>query len=156
MELQGSGHNYVKVVRLFGGNQRKYLHKSDTSCFFSYHCLHFKSKCRLGLDRCDRWRISSIPKGLGYLIIYGFQVFNFTFEALSNFDDNEMYDPVTNTWTKLLQTLMKRSGLASATVGNDIDVLAGQSVNGTFNTNEKYNTKNNTWTTEPPSFQHHD
>ena len=71
-------------------------------------------------------------------------------EALSNFDDNEMYDPVTNTWTKLLQMPTKRSGLASATVGNDIYVLGGQSVKGTFNTNEKYNTKNNTWTTEPP------
>ena len=71
-------------------------------------------------------------------------------EALSNFDDNEMYDPVTNTWTKLMQMPTKRSGLASTAVGYDIYVIGGQSVKGAFNTNEKYNTKNNTWTTEPP------
>lgn len=70
-------------------------------------------------------------------------------EALSNFNDNEMYDPVTNTWTKLEQMPTKRSGLASATIGNDIYVIGGQSVNGTFRANEKYDTKTNTWTAEP-------
>ena len=44
----------------------------------------------------------------------------------------------------------KRSGLASAPVGKDIYVIGGQSVKDAFDTNEKYNTKNNTWTTEPP------
>jgi len=70
-------------------------------------------------------------------------------EALSNFNDNEMYDPVTNTWTKLEQMPTKRSGLTSAVVGTDIYVMGGQSVNGTFGANEKYDTSNNTWVTEP-------
>jgi N-acetylneuraminic acid mutarotase len=71
-------------------------------------------------------------------------------EALSSFNDNEMYDPVKNTWTKLEPMPTKRSGLASAAVGSNIYVIGGQSVNGTFSNNEKYNTKTNTWSSEPP------
>jgi N-acetylneuraminic acid mutarotase len=71
-------------------------------------------------------------------------------EALSNFNDNEMYDPFTNMWTKLDPMPTKRSGLASASIGNDIYVFGGQSVNGTFRNNEKYNTKTDTWSTEIP------
>lgn len=71
-------------------------------------------------------------------------------EALSNFNDNEMYDPITNTWTKLEQMPTKRSGLASVPIGNDIYVFGGQSVNGTFANNERYDTKADTWSSEPP------
>jgi N-acetylneuraminic acid mutarotase len=70
-------------------------------------------------------------------------------EALSNFNDNEMYDPITNMWTKLEAMPTKRSGLASASIGNDIYVFGGQSVNGTFANNERYDTKANTWASEP-------
>jgi N-acetylneuraminic acid mutarotase len=71
-------------------------------------------------------------------------------KALSNFDVNEMYDPVTDTWTKLKPMPSKRSGLASASIGNDIYVFGGEKVNGTFENNEKYDTKKNIWTKEPP------
>lgn len=71
-------------------------------------------------------------------------------EGLSNLNDNEMYDPVKDTWTTLEQMPTKRSGLASASIGDQIYVLGGQKVNGTFGNNEKFDTRNNTWTTEAP------
>jgi N-acetylneuraminic acid mutarotase len=71
-------------------------------------------------------------------------------EGLSNFDYNEMYDPVNDTWTTLEPMPSKRSGLASAAAGNYIYVFGGQKVNGTFENNERYDTKNNIWTTEKP------
>lgn len=71
-------------------------------------------------------------------------------EGLSNFNDNEMYDPVKNTWTVLEQMPTKRSGMASASIGTNIYVFGGQKVNGTFENNEKFDTKKNIWTTESP------
>jgi N-acetylneuraminic acid mutarotase len=71
-------------------------------------------------------------------------------EALSNLNDNEMYDPVKDTWTKLEQMPTKRSGLASASIGDYIYVFGGQKVNGTLENNERFDTKKNTWTTELP------
>lgn len=71
-------------------------------------------------------------------------------EGLSNLNDNEMYDPVNNTWTTLEQMPTKRSGLASTSIGNHIYVFGGQKVNGTFANNERFDTFNNTWTTEAP------
>jgi len=71
-------------------------------------------------------------------------------KALSNFDVNEAYDPATDTWTKLEPMPSKRSGLASASIGNYIYVFGGEKVKGTFGNNEKFDTRNNTWTTEAP------
>jgi N-acetylneuraminic acid mutarotase len=71
-------------------------------------------------------------------------------KALSNFDVNEMYDPATDTWTKLKPMPSKRSGLASASIGNDIYVFGGEKVNGTYENNEKYDTIKNVWTKETP------
>ncbi len=71
-------------------------------------------------------------------------------EGLSNFNDNEMYDPVKDTWTQLEQMPSKRSGMASASIGNNIYVFGGQKVNGTFENNEKFDTEKNVWTTEIP------
>jgi N-acetylneuraminic acid mutarotase len=61
-----------------------------------------------------------------------------------------MYDPATETWTKLKSMPSKRSGLASAAVGNDIYVFGGEKVNGTFENNEKYDTLQKEWTSESP------
>jgi N-acetylneuraminic acid mutarotase len=44
----------------------------------------------------------------------------------------------------------ERSGLASASIGNDIYVFGGEKVNGTFENNEKYDTLQNEWTSESP------
>lgn len=71
-------------------------------------------------------------------------------KALSNFDVNEAYDPATDTWTKLEPMPSKRSGLASASIGNYIYVFGGEKVKGTFENNEKYDTVNNIWTKDEP------
>lgn len=71
-------------------------------------------------------------------------------KALSNFDVNEMYDPNTDTWSKVEPMPSKRSGLASASIGNEIYVFGGEKVNGTFENNEKYDTTKNVWTKETP------
>jgi N-acetylneuraminic acid mutarotase len=71
-------------------------------------------------------------------------------EALSNLNDNEVYDPQHNSWSILAPMPSKRSGLAAAPVNSSIYVLGGQSVNGTFDNNEVFNTKTKIWSSEIP------
>ena len=49
-------------------------------------------------------------------------------EALSNLNDNEVYDPLDNIWKILPQMPTKRSGLATASVNSSIYVFGGQSI----------------------------
>lgn len=96
---------------------------------------------------------SSVVNGKLYVIggrIYGDGIPEPIAKALSNFDVNEMYDPATDTWTKLKPMPSKRSGLASASIGNDIYVFGGEKVKGAFENNEKYDTVNNIWTEKEP------
>ncbi|HSA72765.1 MAG TPA: kelch repeat-containing protein [Nitrososphaeraceae archaeon] len=96
---------------------------------------------------------SSVVDGKLYVIggrIYGDGIPEPIAKALSNFDVNEMYDPATDTWTKLKPMPSKRSGLASASMGNYIYVFGGEKVNGTFENNERYDTTRDIWTEEPP------
>ena len=71
-------------------------------------------------------------------------------EALSNLNDNEMYNPLNDSWTAMEQMPTKRSGIAAAASPADgnIYVFGGQSVDGAFGNNEKYNPKMNKWSTE--------
>jgi N-acetylneuraminic acid mutarotase len=71
-------------------------------------------------------------------------------EALTNLNENEVYDPKRNTWTMLSPMPTKRSGLAAAAVNSEIYVLGGQSLNGTFNNNERYDVQNNIWIIDTP------
>ena len=73
-------------------------------------------------------------------------------EALSNFNDNEMYNPLNDSWTIMEQMPTKRSGIAAAVspVDGNIYVFGGQSIDGAFNNTEKYNPEINKWTTETP------
>ena len=57
--------------------------------------------------------------------------------------------PYTDTWTKVEPMPSKRSGLASASIGNEIYVFGGEKVKGTFENNEKYDTIKNIWTKRP-------
>jgi N-acetylneuraminic acid mutarotase len=74
-------------------------------------------------------------------------------EALSNFDDNEMYDPKNNTWIIREQMPTKRSGLAAAVspMTGNIYVFGGQDIDKrAFNNSEKYDPKDDSWSSEKP------
>lgn len=73
-------------------------------------------------------------------------------EALTNFNDNEMYNPVNNSWAIMEQMPTKRSAMAAAVspVNNNIYVFGGQRIDGAFNNTEKYNPETNKWSTEEP------
>ncbi|MEW9698869.1 ABC transporter permease [Paenibacillus sp. SI8] len=70
--------NYVKVVNIFGGNKRKVFQKVILPA--SFPAIVATLKVNVGLAWVGvivgEFLVSQI--GLGYLIIYGFQVFNFT------------------------------------------------------------------------------
>jgi N-acetylneuraminic acid mutarotase len=71
-------------------------------------------------------------------------------EALSNLNDNEMYNPLNDSWTVMEQMPTKRSGIAAAAspVDGNIYVFGGQSIDDAFNNTEKYSPITDKWTTE--------
>jgi N-acetylneuraminic acid mutarotase len=71
-------------------------------------------------------------------------------EAVSNFNNNEMYDPETDSWTTYQPMLTKRSGFAATAANGDIYVFGGQGVDGLFDSVEKYEPSSNKWTYEQP------
>jgi N-acetylneuraminic acid mutarotase len=72
-------------------------------------------------------------------------------EKLINVDLIEMYDPALDNWTTDLEPMpSKRSGIGAASVNGFIYVLGGEQNQGTFDKNEKYDPRNNTWTEEKP------
>nr|WP_028548528.1 ABC transporter permease [Paenibacillus sp. UNC451MF] len=70
--------NYTKVIRIFGGNKRKVFQNVILPA--SYPTIVSTLKVNVGLSWVGvivgEFLVSK--EGLGYLIIYGFQVFNFT------------------------------------------------------------------------------
>ncbi|MDD9267776.1 ABC transporter permease [Paenibacillus sp. GCM10023248] len=70
--------NYVKVVSLFGGNQRKVFLKVILPASFPAIVSTLKVNVGLAWVGVIVGEFLVSQMGLGYLIIYGFQVFNFT------------------------------------------------------------------------------
>ncbi|OPH47185.1 ABC transporter permease [Paenibacillus ferrarius] len=70
--------NYVKVVTLFGGNQRKIFLKAILPASFPAIVSTLKVNVGLAWVGVIVGEFLVSQMGLGYLIIYGFQVFNFT------------------------------------------------------------------------------
>jgi N-acetylneuraminic acid mutarotase len=66
--------------------------------------------------------------------------------AESNFDKNELYDPVTDTWTVKQPMQDKRSGFSATAYNNQIYVFGGQDVYGVFESVEKYDPSSDKWT----------
>jgi N-acetylneuraminic acid mutarotase len=61
-----------------------------------------------------------------------------------NLDANEVYDPITDSWTTLQAMPSKRGGLAATSSANgSIYVFGGEGADGTFNNNEKYDVNAN-------------
>lgn len=70
--------NYVKVVSLFGGNQKKVFLKVILPASFPAIVSTLKVNVGLAWIGVIVGEFLVSQMGLGYLIIYGFQVFNFT------------------------------------------------------------------------------
>jgi N-acetylneuraminic acid mutarotase len=68
----------------------------------------------------------------------------------SNLNNNEAYDPATDTWIEKAPMPTARGGIAAAVVKGEIYVFGGESPDKTFDSNEKYNPRTNSWTEEPP------
>ena len=71
-------------------------------------------------------------------------------EALSNFGNNEMYDPQTDSWIIHQPMLTKRSGFTAASAGGDIYVFGGEGIGESYDSVEKYDPENNVWRYELP------
>jgi N-acetylneuraminic acid mutarotase len=72
-----------------------------------------------------------------------------------NLSINEAYDPEQDRWITNLEAMpSKRSGIAAAAVpltnSSSIYVFGGEEPYFAFNNNEKYDTRTNEWTSEPP------
>ena len=74
--------------------------------------------------------------------------------SLENISVNEAYDPERDQWITNSEAMpSKRSGIAAASPpvnSNNIYVFGGEEPSRTFNNNEKYDAKTNTWTSEAP------
>jgi N-acetylneuraminic acid mutarotase len=83
----------------------------------------------------------------GNIYVIGGRLIN----SLVNTDIVEKYDPISDSWTSDLEPMpSKRSGIAATNVNGFIYVLGGEQNQGTFDSNERYDPVNNTWTIESP------
>jgi hypothetical protein len=79
-------------------------------------------------------------------------------DSLENIAINEAYDPGQDIWITNLEAMpSQRSGIAAAAVigssvnsSSNIYVFGGEEPSRTFNNNERYDSKTNKWTSEPP------
>jgi NitT/TauT family transport system permease protein len=70
--------NYIKVIRVFGGGKRKIFEKVILPASFPTIVSTLKVNVGLAWVGVIVGEFLVSKEGLGYLIIYGFQVFNFT------------------------------------------------------------------------------
>jgi N-acetylneuraminic acid mutarotase len=66
-------------------------------------------------------------------------------EALTNMDDNSMYDPKSNTWTELEPMQLRRSGFSASELNGQIFVFGGQTPQGATDKVERYDPVVNRW-----------
>ena len=69
---------------------------------------------------------------------------------LVNVNINEMYDTETEKWTTVEPMQSKRSGIAAASVNNNIFVFGGEDLTRTYSNNEKFDTQDGKWTSQEP------
>jgi N-acetylneuraminic acid mutarotase len=71
-------------------------------------------------------------------------------EARSNFANNEVYDPQTDSWSIHQPMLTKRSGFTAATTGGEIYVFGGEGIGESYDSVERYDPENDVWHYELP------
>ncbi|WP_370529821.1 ABC transporter permease [Alkalihalobacillus sp. AL-G] len=77
--------NYIKVVQMFGGNKRQIFREVTLPAAIPAIISTLKVNVGLSWVGVIVGEFLVSKQGLGYLIIYGFQVFNFTLVLLSLF-----------------------------------------------------------------------
>ena len=75
--------NYLKVLQTFGATRLQSFQRSDPACLLPYIISTLKVNVGLSWVGVIVGEFLVSSKGLGYMIIYGFQVFNFTLVFLS-------------------------------------------------------------------------
>ena len=71
---------------------------------------------------------------------------------ITNVNVNEMYDPKMDLWITLNSMPSERSGISATSINNTtIYVFGGENMTKTYNNNEKYNVKDNTWESQRTS-----
>jgi N-acetylneuraminic acid mutarotase len=133
-----------RVLHYFGGDN---LSRNDDGSHFA-----------LNLDDRSGWKtLASMPNPrshMGYVAVGG-KIYTIAGQhgndaGLTTQKQTDVYDPATDGWTRLADTPLAVSHIASATValGNYIVILGGETANGVATKQvNAYNISTNTWTT---------
>jgi N-acetylneuraminic acid mutarotase len=81
--------------------------------------------------------------------LFGNGVPNEINDALTNLDDNMMYDPKTDKWSSMDPMPIRRSGFAAESLDGKIFVFGGQMADGSNINVERYDPITNQWSIEP-------
>lgn len=81
--------------------------------------------------------------------LFGNGVPNEINDALTNLDDNWMYDPIGNNWTLVESMPIRRSGFTAESLDGKIYVFGGQVAKGSITNAESYDPVADKWTIEP-------
>jgi N-acetylneuraminic acid mutarotase len=81
--------------------------------------------------------------------LFGNGVPNEINDALTNLDDNWMYDPVKDNWTQMESMPIRRSGFTADDLNGKIYVFGGQAAEGSIENSESYDPIEDNWAIEP-------
>jgi N-acetylneuraminic acid mutarotase len=105
-----------------------------------------------GENRLKHHAASAEVDGKIYVIggrLFGNGVPNEINDALTNLDDNWMYDPIGNNWTLVESMPIRRSGFTIESSDGKIYVFGGQVAQGSIKNAESYDPITDKWTIEP-------
>jgi N-acetylneuraminic acid mutarotase len=125
----------------------------DTNVVYHIENDTWTSKAPMpGVHRLKHHAASAEVDGKIYVIggrLFGNEVPNEINDALTNLDDNWMYDPIGNNWTLVESMPIRRSGFTAESSDGKISVFGGQVAQGSIKNAESYDPNTDKWTIEP-------